>query len=734
MRRRGIELGSATAIGGVVAACGLVTGADELQYGVDGTTSTAATEPQGGGGSTSAMQGGGGSTSAMQGGGGSTSVVQGGGGAGQGGGEPCTSETDCPIPVEACKKPVCINGSCTAAPKDKGDACEGTKQCDELGKCVPATCLNGVKDQDESDTDCGGMACSLCGLGKSCIMSNDCSSTHCADGICCDVACTGPCVACNLAGSQGTCTPVAAFSAEAACPSPCGLKQCDGAGKCVCGDAADWAHRLGAGAGGSLGDDRPGGIAALKDDGVLVAGRYVGNVASFAALTSLGQGTCSPPASSAGEDIVVFELDKDQKCSKLVRFASSGTGDDSALALAVDRDAMGVATAVVAAGYFEDTIAFGNGKSVTSSNGTRDGFVASLAPDLDPSKTGWAFRFGGPNSDNEEASAVAVDPMSGKVAVAGFVRDTGVTTTPACTQPIASGGSGSEDVAVFLLDKMGNCLWGKRFAASGSANDHALAVAIGNQGAVIAAGEVGGNIDLGGGAALTSAGGQDAFVASYNADGTHAWSMVLGGAGNDVANAVAVDGKGDLVVAGAFEATLFVPGCAIQSAGGEDVFVAKLAGGGDGKGKGKCLWAVGFGAPSDGSTDDQRALAVAVDGSGNVIVAGEFFDSNSSSDSSSLQIGTTLLTKTGAQDAFVAKLSGADGAVFWAAKYGPSSSNSSCDASGLALATDLAGRLLFAGAFGGRFGNTCSTSFDFGPASHAPNSTRDDMFLLRRAP
>jgi hypothetical protein len=34
----------------------------------------------------------------------------------------------------------------------------------------------------------------------------NCPSGYCVDGYCCDYACTGECEACNLGGSQGTCT------------------------------------------------------------------------------------------------------------------------------------------------------------------------------------------------------------------------------------------------------------------------------------------------------------------------------------------------------------------------------------------------------------------------------------------------------------------------------------------------------------------------------------------------
>lgn len=43
-------------------------------------------------------------------------------------------------------------------------------------------------------------------LGDSCTEGSQCDSTYCADNVCCDELCSGDCEACNLTGSEGTCT------------------------------------------------------------------------------------------------------------------------------------------------------------------------------------------------------------------------------------------------------------------------------------------------------------------------------------------------------------------------------------------------------------------------------------------------------------------------------------------------------------------------------------------------
>jgi len=83
-----------------------------------------------------------------------------------------------------------------------------------------------------ADADCtkSGYYCMLgegtgaCALRRSngapCAMFNECASGFCAGGICCDAACEGACVSCNLPGHPGQCLPAAK---DAACDdgNPC---------------------------------------------------------------------------------------------------------------------------------------------------------------------------------------------------------------------------------------------------------------------------------------------------------------------------------------------------------------------------------------------------------------------------------------------------------------------------------------------------------------------------------
>lgn len=54
-----------------------------------------------------------------------------------------------------------------------------TQTCEYIAKCT-----NNLKDNDETDIDCGGSCGSTCLLGKSCLNDNDCATSSCRDDLC----------------------------------------------------------------------------------------------------------------------------------------------------------------------------------------------------------------------------------------------------------------------------------------------------------------------------------------------------------------------------------------------------------------------------------------------------------------------------------------------------------------------------------------------------------------------
>jgi hypothetical protein len=75
---------------------------------------------------------------------------------------------------------------------------------------------------------CTGGVCVGRPAGQGCTTSAECASTHCTDGVCCNVAVCGACQACNLSGA-GTCSN----KCPAAAPTTCGNDgTCDASGAC----------------------------------------------------------------------------------------------------------------------------------------------------------------------------------------------------------------------------------------------------------------------------------------------------------------------------------------------------------------------------------------------------------------------------------------------------------------------------------------------------------------------
>ena len=104
-------------------------------------------------------------------------------------------------------------------------------------------------------------------------------------------------------------------------------------------------------------------------------------------------------------------------------------------------------------------------------------------------------------------------------------------------------------------------------------------------------------------------GGDDAFVAKLNSSGALVWNTFLGSTDSDGATGIALDGSGNIYVTGYSYATWGVPVMTYSGLG--DAFVAKL------NSSGTLIWNTFL-----GSTPDDGATGIALDGSGNVYVAG----------------------------------------------------------------------------------------------------------------
>ncbi len=135
-------------------------------------------------------------------------------------GDACFSNAECVS--NACVGGVCCNSACTGSCEScnatgtagtcsplpeasAGTAC-GAYACDGVSGTCPTTCT--TSRQCASGNYCAGGTCQpLKAQGETCSSNSQCGTNFCADGVCCDGACSGSCDRCNLAGTTGTCTP-----------------------------------------------------------------------------------------------------------------------------------------------------------------------------------------------------------------------------------------------------------------------------------------------------------------------------------------------------------------------------------------------------------------------------------------------------------------------------------------------------------------------------------------------
>jgi hypothetical protein len=267
----------------------------------------------------------------------------------------------------------------------------------------------------------------------------------------------------------------------------------------------------------------------------------------------------------------------------------------------------------------------------------------------------WTIQF--TNSVSVGVLTVAVD-REGNIIAAGHTVGALPGQTPA----------GDDDAYVRKYSPDGTELWTHQFGSS--AAEWAFGVAVDSSGNIIVVGATDGTLP-----GQTNAGGEDAYVRKLSPEGAELWTYQLGSPGPDRAVGVAVDGSGNIIVAGRIQSALLEvdpveEGISTPPTGSSEAYVRKLSP------TGTELWTHQFGSPG---LTEAEASAVAVDGSGNVIVVGHIVGALPGQ------------TRVGYDDAFVRKLSPA-GAELWTRQFG---SPIYSGASGVAV--DASGNIIVAG-------------------------------------
>ena len=251
--------------------------------------------------------------------------------------------------------------------------------------------------------------------------------------------------------------------------------------------------------------------------------------------------------------------------------------------------------------------------------GNRDVFVSKYADDGSPI---WTRQLG--TSGEDSSHAVSADGL-------GNVYISGSTTS-------SLGGAfqgGLYDAFVSKYDSDGNRAWTRQLGSTG--HEVSYGVSADGLGNVYISGWTTGDLYE------TNAGGSDAFVSKYNADGEFLWTRQFGTSEDDGAYAVSADGLGNVYISGRTEGNL---GGGSDADG--DAFVSKY------DASGNFLWTRQL-----GSDEFEISNGVSADGLGNVYISG-------------YTRGDLDGTNAGGDDAFVSKYD-ADGTFLWTRQLGTAS-------------------------------------------------------------
>ena len=312
-----------------------------------------------------------------------------------------------------------------------------------------------------------------------------------------------------------------------------------------------------------------------------------------------------------------------------------GSADDVANAVAVDGSGNAYVTGLTESSNFPGT------PTVFQDDppGGEDVFVTKFNPD--GTDVLFSTYLGG--SSDDIGNGIAVDGS-------GFVYVTGLTRSgnfPTRNAPVQNFQGGDSDCFVTKLNPDGSDTVFSTYLGT-SQEDRCSAIAVDSDfGAVVAGVTRSSSFPKTPGVVQSArSGGEEGFVTKYSPAGDAvAFSLVLGGGGDDGAEAMALDAEGNVYVTGYTGSDRFpVTGNALQPErrGGRDVFVTKLSSDG-----GSLLYSTFL-----GGNNDDTGRGIALDSEGGIYVAGISESGNFPTSASAFQ---RLRFPGASSDAFVTK-------------------------------------------------------------------------------
>ncbi|TET35004.1 MAG: hypothetical protein E3J72_12780 [Planctomycetota bacterium] len=334
--------------------------------------------------------------------------------------------------------------------------------------------------------------------------------------------------------------------------------------------ALAWAKSAG-GAGGGI-DDHGRSIYALPDGSAIVTG-YFKRTATFGA----GEGNETVLSSAGACDIFIAKYNPDGTLAWAK--SAGGVHSDKGYSISALSDGSAVVT-----GSFWGTATFGAGEgkeTVLSSGsvfiakynangtlawaksaGTSNGNGISALTDGSSIVTGPGGGLSKYNPDGTLAwaksaggSAYAISTLSdGSAIVTGFFGCAATFGAGEGNETILSS-AGDRDIFIAKYNSDGTLAWAKR--AGGGGGDIGYGISAIPDGSAIITGEFRGSATFGNASegnetVLSSAGGEDIFIAQYNPDGTLAWAKSAGSGGFDYGRGISALSDGSALVTGNF--------------------------------------------------------------------------------------------------------------------------------------------------------------------------------------
>lgn len=400
-------------------------------------------------------------------------------------------------------------------------------------------------------------------------------------------------------------------------------------------------------------------VAVAADGTVIIAGAYAGR---------LDLGCAVAPQSTDGDDAYVAALSSDGKSCRWLR-PFNGAGRDVLQALALSSDSVA---------------------AVGSANGRLQLRLLKLSDGADR----WS-RVGSGGRLNVGGTALA---QNGDLFVAGELLGATDLKFDGMTPPALTGLSDLFVARYAAAD--GGYLWSRQ--VGGTSTSGATALALEPGGDVLIAGTFANTIDLGGGA-LIAGGLTNAFLARYDGNNRHVYSLRVGGSGTATAAGLALDrATADPMLVGFCRGTVEL-GATPLSCAGADWLHLRL---------GAQDRAVKWRARLGGNGEDE-ARAIAADPRG-----GELWIAGSFSDSVSDMNGKTF-SSAGERDVLLARLK-TDGTLLGLRSYGGAGADR-----GVAVAAGADGAVVLVGSITG------AVAFDDGMRGVAGQQS---AFVLRLPP